>query len=80
MPSVCSSTIPSGKVHVAIEDANVIQSQESAFKDIIILRVFAIDPPGEINQQPVKYALQRNQYHLSPLCLSRLYKCHADQA
>ncbi len=44
----------------AIEDADVVEPKESAGKDVLATRVFAIDPPGEIDQQLLKGAGQEH--------------------
>ena len=38
----------------AIEDADIIQAQETALKNIRAFRIFAIDPPSEVEKQFVK--------------------------
>ena len=43
---------------VAIEDADVVESQESSLKHVHPLGVFSIHPPGEVDQQLVEDALQ----------------------
>ena len=43
----------------AIEDANVIQPQEAALKDVPAFGVFAVDPPGKVQQQLVKNAFEK---------------------
>ena len=43
---------------VAVEHGDVVQAQEAAVEDVAILRVLAIDPPGEIQQQFVEHSLQ----------------------
>src|SRR5205807_5697088 len=35
----------------AIEDADVVQPQEAAFKDVAPVAVLAVDPPGEVHEQ-----------------------------
>ena len=42
----------------AVEDADVVQPEEAALKDIQALFVLAVHPPGEVQQQLVKDALQ----------------------
>jgi hypothetical protein len=42
----------------AIEDADVVQAQEAPFENIAPGAVLAIDPPGEIEQQFLKAALE----------------------
>ena len=43
----------------AIEDADIVQAEESALKNIISFGILAVHPPGEIQQQLVKDALQK---------------------
>src|SRR5215472_13204058 len=42
---------PSRQLGAAIKHANVIQAEKSSGEDIAPLRVFAVYPPGEIEQQ-----------------------------
>ncbi len=49
-----------GQGRVAVEDTDVVQSQEAAFKDVIPLGVFAVDPPGEVEHQFLEDALQED--------------------
>ncbi len=39
----------------AIKNANIIQAQEAAFKDIVASYVLSVDPPGKVDQQFLKY-------------------------
>ncbi len=55
-----------GKKGTAIKDADIIEAQESAFKDIIAFSVFAINPPGEIQQQLVKNAFEKRAILTTP--------------
>src|SRR4030095_6090908 len=43
----------------SVKDSNVIQSQKSAFKNIIAIYVFSIDPPSKIDQQFLKYLFKK---------------------
>ena len=47
VPSLCSRRLPSGNVVVAIEDADVIESEETALEDVVAFGIFAIHPPGK---------------------------------
>src|SRR5207249_1927278 len=38
----------------AIEDADVVEAEEAAGEDVVALAVFAIDPPGEVQEQLVE--------------------------
>src|SRR5262245_26130119 len=49
----------------AVEQADVIQPQEAALKNIAAFGVFAIDPPGKIEQHLMKNALQENRVMLA---------------
>ena len=42
----------------AIEHADVVQPEEAAFEDVSARAVLAIDPPGEVQQQLLKAALE----------------------
>ena len=50
----------------AIEDPDVVQAEEPAFKDIHSIRVLAVDPPGETQQQFVEDLLQELAIGLAP--------------
>ena len=43
----------------AIEHTNVVESEKAAFENVVAFRVFAIDPPGEIQHQFVKDAFEK---------------------
>src|SRR5690242_19182007 len=45
----------------AIKDADVVETEEAALKDVHPVGVLAIDPPGEIQQQLLKDALEKNR-------------------
>ncbi len=47
-----------GQRLAAVEDADVVEPQKSALKDVLALRVLAVHPPGEVQQQLVEDALQ----------------------
>src|SRR5262249_32638252 len=42
----------------AVEDADIVQSEEPAFEHVVAEGVFSVHPPGEIHEQLVKHALQ----------------------
>ncbi len=42
----------------AIEDADIVEAQEAAFKDVPPRAIFAVDPPGEIEEQLLEAALE----------------------
>ncbi len=41
----------------AVEGGDIVETQETALKDVAVFNVFAIDPPGEIQQQFVEDTL-----------------------
>ena len=43
----------------AIEHADVVEAQKAALENVPSFRVLAIHPPGEIQQQLVKHALEK---------------------
>ncbi len=53
----------------AIEDADVVQAQEAAGKDVAPGRVLAIDPPVEVEHQSLERALQEPQVGPAQLLL-----------
>src|ERR1051325_2973603 len=44
----------------AIENADVVEAQKAALKDVHPVGVFAIDPPGEIQQQLLEDPLKKD--------------------
>src|SRR5215470_365439 len=48
-----------GENGAAIKDANVVQPEKSAFKDVFSKTVFAIYPPGEVEHQLMEYPLEK---------------------
>ena len=56
MPSACSSVPPPGQRRRAVEDADVVEPEEPALEQVAAVRVLAVDPPGEVGQQPVEDA------------------------
>ena len=50
-----------GQRLAAVEHADVVQPQEPALEDVAAVRVLAVDPPGEVQQQLVEDALQKRQ-------------------
>jgi len=45
----------------AVEYANIIQPQKATLKDVVVVVILAIDPPGEIDDQLVHDSLQKIQ-------------------
>ena len=43
----------------AVKDADVVQTQKAARKDVVSVLVGAVDPPGEIEQQFVETTLEK---------------------
>src|SRR4029434_1941192 len=50
---------PNGKRLAAVEDADVVQTEKTALKDVSSLGILAIHPPGEIQQQFLKNPLEK---------------------
>src|SRR5437867_6222122 len=48
-----------GKLRVAIEHANVVETEKAALKNILSLGVFAVHPPGERDQHFVENRFQK---------------------
>ena len=48
-----------GKFRVAVENADVVESEKSAFKNIIAFGVFAVYPPRKIKQKFVKNPFEK---------------------
>src|SRR5690348_5164518 len=51
----------SGETRAAIENADVVEAEEAAFKNIGAFGVFSIDPPGEVHEQLVEDALEKRE-------------------
>ena len=45
----------------AVEDADVVEAEEAALEDVVALRVLAVHPPGEVEQQLVEDALEERR-------------------
>src|SRR5262245_24670824 len=43
-----------------IENANVVEAEKAALKNVHSISIFAIDPPGEIQQQLLEDPLKKN--------------------
>ena len=48
-----------GKRLAAVEDADVIQTEKAALKNVAPVGILAIDPPGEIQQQLLKNPFEK---------------------
>ena len=53
----------------AVEDADVVQAQKAAGEDVAPGRVLAVDPPVEVQHQPLERALQEPQVRPAQLLL-----------
>ncbi len=42
----------------AVEDADVVQPEEAAAEDVAAVKVLAVDPPGEVQQELLKGPLE----------------------
>src|SRR4051812_49210424 len=38
-----------------VEDTDVVEPEKTAFENVVSLRVLAVDPPGEVKEQLLKY-------------------------
>src|SRR5436309_6684212 len=47
-----------GQRGAAVEDADVVQTEESPLESVAAAAVLAVDPPGEIQEQLLKAALE----------------------
>src|SRR4029077_13100924 len=43
----------------AVENADVVEAEKTAFENVLAFRVFSIHPPGKIDHQLVKHADQK---------------------
>src|SRR5215471_19462599 len=58
-----------GKFGTAIKDADVVEPEKASLKYVLTLGVFAIDPPGEVQEQLVKNPLQKPEVPLPSVLL-----------
>ena len=58
VPSDCSMNAAIGQRLGAVEHADVVQAQESAFENVVAFGVLAVHPPGEIHQQLMEDGFQ----------------------
>src|SRR5271154_6558561 len=56
------------QILAAVEDADVVEAEKTALKDVAALGVPAVDPPGEIQHQLVKDAPEK-----CPVALAAAY-------
>ena len=47
-----------GEGFAPVEDADVVETQETALEDVVPVVVLAVDPPGEVQEQLVEDTLQ----------------------
>ena len=65
----------------AVEHADVVQAEKAALKNVPALRVLAVDPPGEIQQQLVKDAFEKCQVAgIVGIFLAALFAVHLEHA
>src|SRR6185295_16217410 len=58
------------KWRAAIEDADIVEAKKSTLKDVHPIGVFAVDPPGEIQQQLLENSFQKDSVaNSTPLLL-----------
>ena len=72
--SDCSIWPSSRKRLAAVEDADVVQTEKAALKDVSSLGILAIHPPGEIQQQFLKNPLKKFAVGLGRGAFFRLCK------
>jgi hypothetical protein len=58
---VAATLAAGGQRFGTVEDADIVETQESALEDVMPLHVLAIDPPGEIEQQFMEHPFQKRQ-------------------
>src|SRR5208283_5593413 len=59
----------SGEGSAAVEDADVVEAKKSALKNVHAFSIFAVHPPGEIQQQLMEDAHQKCPVTTAPLFL-----------
>ena len=55
----------------AVEDADVVESEETALEDVVALAVLPIDPPREVQQELVEDALEERSVRGAPRLAAR---------
>ena len=76
VPSACSRYPAGRQGGTAIKDANIVQSQETAFKDILTESILTVHPPGEVQHQLPKDMFEKLQVTLAPEFFSMIYRVH----
>ena len=70
-----------GQRLAAVEHADVVEAEKAALKNIPALRVLAVDPPGEIQQQLVKDAFQKSEIAgIIRICFASLFAVNLEHA
>ena len=64
----------------AVEDADVVEAEEAAGEEIVALRVLAVDPPGEVEQQLLERALEEDAISRAALAPSSCTRASTAQA
>ena len=53
----------------AVEDSDVVEAEKSSLEDVVVIRVLAVHPPGEVQHELVEEGFQESEVALSPLLL-----------
>src|SRR5206468_2478784 len=54
--SLLETTAP--QFRIAVEGADIVETEEAALENVVASRILAIDPPGEVDHQLVENALE----------------------
>lgn len=54
---------------ITIDDANVVESEETALVEVVPFEVFAIDPPGEVEKEFVEHAFEEGDVTVAGVVL-----------
>src|SRR5438874_558587 len=59
--TICLLQLHMATVKTPVEYTDIIQSEEATFKDVVPVPVLAVDPPGKIDEELLKYLFQEDQ-------------------
>ena len=57
------------ELRAAIEDADVVETEEASLKDVVPREVLAVDPPGEVQQELVEDLLEEHRIDAAAVAL-----------
>ena len=64
-----------GERGAAVEDADVVEAEEAPLEDVLAEPVFAVHPPGEVQQELIERPLEEIQVYVAA---QGLFRCDAE--